>query len=102
MYRGKKTTRRGGASNQIRVQNATRNRPITRKQSALLCKEDQSNEHREKFALIELTLNKKLLVVNYNDLIGLNEEVRIKLGSNVLAKLNDKQSTPATVFCIGR
>ncbi|CAF1530158.1 unnamed protein product, partial [Rotaria sp. Silwood1] len=36
MYHGEKTVRRGGTSNQVRVQNATRNRPITRKQSALL------------------------------------------------------------------
>ncbi|CAF4144782.1 unnamed protein product, partial [Rotaria sordida] len=102
MYRGKKTVRRGGTSNQVRVQNATRNRPITRKQSALLaCEEVQNNEHNEKFTLIESTLNKKLLVVKHSDLIKLNEPIKIKLGSNVLVKLNDEQSTSACVFYIG-
>ncbi|CAF4026360.1 unnamed protein product, partial [Rotaria sordida] len=82
MCRGKKPARRGGTSNQVRVQNTTRNRPITRKQSALLvCEEVQNNEHDEKFALIELTLNNKLLVVKHSDLIKWNESVKIKLGS---------------------
>ncbi|CAF3295042.1 unnamed protein product [Rotaria sp. Silwood2] len=102
MYRGKKTVRRGSTSNQVRVQNATRNRPITRKQSALLvCEEVQNNEHDEMFALIELTLNNKLLVVKHSDLIKFNELVKIKLGSKVLTKINDEQSTSAYVFCIG-
>lgn len=100
MYHEKKAVRRGGTSNQIRTSNATKNRPLTRKQSAALVSEEVSNS--DKFVLIELTLNKKLLIVEYNELIKLNEVIKIKLGSNVLIKSNGGQSMSASIFCIGR
>ncbi|CAF3734987.1 unnamed protein product [Rotaria sp. Silwood1] len=98
MNREKKAVRRGGTSNHIRKPNATKTRPITRKQSAaLLC--DEVNE--DQFVLVELTLNKKLLVVEYNELIKLNEKVKIKVGSRILIESNDDQPNSALVFCIG-
>ncbi len=99
MSPGKQTLRRGG--NHIRGQTRKR-RPITRQQSALLCGNDENRENKQQFALIELTLHKKLLVVNYNDLINLNKQTKIKLGSSVLVKRNNEQSTSGTVFCIGK
>ncbi|CAF4769877.1 unnamed protein product [Rotaria sp. Silwood1] len=101
MYRGKKTVRRGGGNSQLRGQNTTKTRPMTRQQNALLCENDQTKENDEKFALVEFLLNKKLLVVNHNDLINLNKQGKIKLGSNVLVKMNDEKSTSAILFCVG-
>ncbi|CAF2866496.1 unnamed protein product [Rotaria sp. Silwood2] len=90
--------RRGGTSNHIRKPNATKTRPITRKQSAaLLCEEVNEDQ----FVLVELTLNKKLLVVEYNELIKLNEKVKIKIGSRILIESNGNQPNSALVFCIG-
>ena len=55
----------------MRVHNAVRNRPITRKQSALLIDEEVQKWTYWKYVLIELTSNnKKTLVVKYNDLIN--------------------------------
>ncbi|CAF3921770.1 unnamed protein product [Rotaria sp. Silwood1] len=102
MYRGKKTVRRGGGNSQLRGQNTTKTRPMTRQQNALLCENDQTKENDEKFALVEFLLNKKLLVVNHNDLINLNKQGKIKLGSNVLVKMNDEKSTSAILFCVGK
>ncbi|CAF1657671.1 unnamed protein product, partial [Rotaria sp. Silwood1] len=101
MYRGKKTVRRGGGNSQLRGQNTTKTRPMTRQQNTLLCENDQTKENDEKFALVEFLLNKKLLVVNHNDLINLNKQGKIKLGSNVLVKMNDEKSTSAILFCVG-
>ncbi|CAF3899729.1 unnamed protein product [Rotaria sp. Silwood2] len=53
MYRGKKTVRRGGGNSQVRGQNTTKTRPMTRQQSVLLCEKDQTKENDEKFALVE-------------------------------------------------
>ncbi|CAF1423063.1 unnamed protein product [Rotaria magnacalcarata] len=99
MYRDKKAIRRGGTSNQVQVRVATKNKPITRQQSALMvCEELQI---KERFVLIELTVNKKLLTVNYDGLLRSNERVNIKLGSKVIVEINDQKVASAFVFCIG-
>ena len=100
MYRGKKATQRGGTSNQVRAHNATKSRPITRQQSALFVCEEV--EIKERFVLIQLTVNKKLLTVNFDDLLKSNERAKIKLGSKVLVEINDEKATSACVFCIGK
>jgi hypothetical protein len=53
----------------------------------LLYDKDQTKEDDEEFAFGELLLDKKLLVVSYNDLININKQEKIKLGSNVLVKI---------------
>lgn len=101
MNRNKKSVRRGGTSNQVRVHNEQRNRPLTRQQSAsfLVHEEVQNNQQ---FALIQLISNKKILTINFNDLTKLNERLKIKLGSQVLVEINDEKVTSAFVLCIGR
>lgn len=100
MYHDKKSVRRGGTSNQIRFRNATKNRPLTRQQSAALISEEVNNS--DQFVLLELALDKKLSIVEYNELLKLNEKVKMKIGSNVSIKSNGGQSTmSASIFCIG-
>jgi hypothetical protein len=102
MYRGKKSVRRGNGNPQVRGQNTAKTRPMTRQQSALLYDKDSTKEKDEEFALVELLLEKKLLVVNYNDLIDINKQGKIKLGSNVLVKINDRKSTSGSLFYVGK
>jgi hypothetical protein len=101
MNRGRKITQRGGISKQPRINNASKNKPITRTQSKLF-QEDRNDEHSENFVLIQLSSNKKLLVNCFTDLLQLNEKEKIKMGSSISLKMNNQQSALGTVFFIGQ
>ncbi|CAF5161121.1 unnamed protein product, partial [Rotaria magnacalcarata] len=85
MYRGKKSTK-GTISNHGRGRSIAIIRPVTRRLSAILSVGYRSDEEYRNFALIELTLNKKLFVVGYEDLIKSDEREQIKIGTQILVK----------------
>ncbi|CAM4840371.1 unnamed protein product, partial [Rotaria magnacalcarata] len=99
MYRGKKSTK-GAVSNHGRGRSIVISRPITRKLSATLSVGYGSEDDRN-FALIELTLNKKLFVVGYEDLIKSDEREQIKIGTQILVKQKGEPLVEGIVFCIG-
>ena len=101
MNRGRKTVRRGGISKQSRISNASRNMPITRTRSRLF-QQDRNDESNEKFVLTQLSSNKKLLVNCFTDLLRWNEKEKIKMGSNIMVKMDNQQSVVGTVFLIGQ
>ncbi|CAF4653214.1 unnamed protein product, partial [Rotaria magnacalcarata] len=72
----------------------------TRKLSATLSVGYGSEDDRN-FALIELTLNKKLFVVGYEDLIKSDEREQIKIGAQILVKQKGEPLVEGIVFCIG-
>ncbi|CAM4980253.1 unnamed protein product [Rotaria socialis] len=100
MYRGKKSTN-GAISNHGRGRSIVVSRPVTRKLSAALSVGYGSDEDDRNFALIELTLNRKLFIVGYEDLIKSDEREKIKIGTQILVKQKEEPLVEGIVFCIG-
>ncbi|CAF1218055.1 unnamed protein product [Rotaria magnacalcarata] len=100
MYRGKKSTK-VTISNHGRGRSIAIIRPVTRQLSAILSVGYRSDEEYRNFALIELTLNKKLFVVGYEDLIKSDEREQIKIGTQILVKQKGEPLVEGIVFCIG-
>ena len=102
VHRGGKTTRCGNISKHRRTCNEKGNKPTTCTPNRLLFENEQTNKQNEEFVLIELAYNKKLLVNKFVDLLRLNKQDRIRVGSNILIKTHNQESTTATILVIGK